>query len=103
MTISSLIELWLIVVRWDCSDHFILDRYGSKLVLIKSVVKHACDDPQTTLKTTDETPVRKCRRGVLEVYGKLLLNFLSLCLKLLGQQHVSIRSRVLKSFHMSAV
>ena len=66
MSISFLEELWLVVIRWDCSNHFILDSNGLELLLIKPVVKHACDDPQAALETTDEAPVRKGRRGDLE-------------------------------------
>ena len=77
MSMSSLEQLRLEVACRSCANSLMLLCYCLKLFLIEPMVKHALDDPQTTLKLADELPVRESWYGNSTSCSKLLLNLLS--------------------------
>ena len=103
MSVSLLVQLGLVVVLWDCANHFMLYDYGFELLLVMPVVEYAHNDPQATLQTADEFLVSEGRHHYSLSCSKLLFDLLLFSFQFRGQQLVVSGSRMLVAIHMTGM
>ena len=103
MSISSLVQLRLEIILWNWAVHFMPCRNNLELSLIETMIKDALDHPKSALETANE-PLT-CDSWRCDCYGcsKIKFNLPPLCIELLDQLLVIIRSYLFELVHMAAV